>query len=49
MFIRRAWKSRKLETDETSSHSWTPGAQTSMSCVFAWVKPMSPVDSSRTR
>ena len=38
IFARRAWKSRTFETDETSSHSLQPGAQTSISYVMAAAK-----------
>src|SRR4029434_163682 len=39
----RAWKSRKLAHELTSSHSWQPGAHTSMSYFMAATNERSPV------
>jgi len=49
MFMRRAWKSEKVEHDEISRQLFSLGIQTSMSYVLAEAKPMSPVHSAMTR
>ena len=49
MPARRAWKSRKLEHELTSSHSPQPGAQTSTSYFMAAWKARSPVHIWTTR